>query len=76
MTAEERIERDSAAVPTMTSGGKWGPSGPEPSYGAIRYFLTRFKLLYAAILTITVGVALLESFSVAAFLPLFASLQQ
>ena len=46
----------------------------QPRYGAMFYFLGRFKFLYAFILVVTLVVSVLESLSVAAFFPLFSSL--
>ena len=46
----------------------------QPRYGAMFYFLGQFKFLYALILGVTLVVSVLESLSVAAFLPLFSSL--
>ena len=46
----------------------------QPRYGAMFYFLGRFKFLYALTLGVTLVVSVLESLSVAAFLPLFSSL--
>ena len=46
----------------------------KPLYSAIFYFLSRHKLLYSAILALILASSVLESLSVAAFFPLFASL--
>jgi len=45
-----------------------------PVYGALFYFLARYKRLYSLILLVTVVVSVLESFSIAAFFPLFSSM--
>ena len=45
-----------------------------PSYTAIFYFLSRYKLLYGTILLLILISSALESLSVAAFFPVFSSL--
>ena len=45
-----------------------------PNYGAILYFMSRYKLMYAAILVVTLAVSFLEGASVAAFFPLFSTM--
>ena len=46
----------------------------QPSYDAILFFLSRYKLMYSAILVVVLAVSVLEGFSVAAFFPLFAAM--
>ena len=45
-----------------------------PNYGAIFYFLSRYKLRYAAIIAIALPVSILEGFGIAAFFPLFSNM--
>ena len=45
-----------------------------PNYGAILYFLSRYKLRYAAIFAVALPVSVLEGVSIAAFFPLFSNM--
>jgi len=45
-----------------------------PQFSAVFYFLGRFKLLYSLILVVTVVGSVVESLSIVAFFPVFASL--
>jgi len=45
-----------------------------PSFGPVRYFLLRYKLMYAGVLALILITAFLESFSVVAFFPMFSSI--
>lgn len=46
----------------------------KPRYSVILYFISQYKLLYSVIFVVTILSALLESFSVVAFFPMFSSL--
>lgn len=45
-----------------------------PNYAAILYFVSRYKLRYAAILAVALPVSVLEGLGIAAFLPLFSNM--
>ena len=45
-----------------------------PNYGAISYFLLRFKWMYASIFAVALPVSILEGIGILAFLPLFTDL--
>ena len=45
-----------------------------PSYSALFYFLNQYKVLFGGIFVLSLGVSVLETFTIAAFFPLFSSL--
>lgn len=46
----------------------------KPNYGAIFYFVSRFKMRYFVLLSVALPVSILEGFGIAAFFPLFSDL--
>lgn len=46
----------------------------QPNYGAILFFLSRYRFLYGAILVMAMATSVLEAFSVVAFFPLFTAM--
>jgi len=46
----------------------------KPNYGAIFYFISRYKMRYIGLFAVALPVSILEGFGIAAFFPLFSNL--